>query len=146
MSVSKLETGRVNRVTTHPLSVVRPSGSHLPIPAADLLARTAELRTLLEALVEASDSARTWALDGLRRSVELALRHPESLTRAENQVDFVEQIAEAVWDAADPGFRYPGEPGPTWELTLAREERRRAVVARLDEIARELCEAVERRR
>jgi hypothetical protein len=137
----------VNRVTTHshPLSVVRPSGPHLPIPVADLLARAAELRTLLESLAETSDSAGTWGLDGLRRGVAFALRHPESLARLENQVDFVEQVAEAVWDGADPGFRYPGQPGPTLELTLAREKRRRAVVARLDEIARELCEAVERR-
>jgi hypothetical protein len=145
-SVSKLETGRVNRVTTHSLSVVRPSGPHLPIPVAELLARVAELRTLLESRGAARGTAGTGAQDGLRRSVALALRQPATLTSAENQLDLVEEVADAVWDGADPGFRYPGKPGPTWELTLAREERRRAVVARLDEIARELCEAVERRR
>jgi len=79
----------------------------------------------------------------LRRNVELALTSPETLDRAENQMDFIEELTEAVWDGADSSFRYSAQPAVTPEATRVREERRETVVARLDQLADQLCRQVE---
>jgi hypothetical protein len=80
-----------------------------------------------------------WTVRVLRRNVELALLAPDTLGRPDNQLDFIEELAEAVWDPADVGFRFAVRPGPTAEETQRREARRRAVVEHLDEIATRLC-------
>jgi len=80
----------------------------------------------------------------LRRNVELALLSPETLDSADNQLDFIEELAEAVWDSGDIGFRYAAAPcAGTPAETSRRDERRRAVVRRLDEIAQHICEEAE---
>src|SRR5215510_9758965 len=115
-----------------------------PVPAAELVAHAVDLRALLNELAELTGCENAWGLRVLRRNVELALASPETLERVENQVDFIEELAEAVWDAADSGFRYPVAPAATPDGTRAREERRQAIVDRFDELADRLCRQVER--
>jgi hypothetical protein len=79
----------------------------------------------------------------LRRNAALALLSPHTLDGADNQLDFIEELAEAVWDGGDGGFRQAVAPGETAEETARREQRRRAVVGRLDDLAHHLCSAAE---
>ncbi len=111
--------------------------------AAELLAAAGRLRPLLDELAELTGAGQSWGLRVLRRNVEIALRSPETLATAENQLDFIEELAEAVWDDADPGFRraLPAGPGP--EETRAREERRQGIVADLGRLADDLCGTAE---
>ena len=114
-----------------------------PVPPSELIAHAAEVRALLSELAELTGSENAWGLRVLRRNVELALTSPETLDRAENQMDFIEELTEAVWDGADSSFRYSARPAVTPEATRVREERREAVVARLDQLADQLCEQAE---
>jgi hypothetical protein len=113
--------------------------SPTPLPGADLVACAGELRGLMEELVELTGCGTAWGARVLRRNIELALLSPETLDSADNQLDFIEELAEAVWDGADAGFRYAARPAATPEESRRRDERRRAVVERLDEIAHRLC-------
>jgi len=109
-----------------------------------MVAEARELRGLLRELTELTGAGNAWCLRVLRRNLEIALLSPETLDGARNQLDFIEELAEAVWDGADPGFRYAVRPAATAEETGAREERRQAIVGRLDGIANRLCLAAER--
>jgi len=111
---------------------------------AELVAHAADLCALLRELAEMTGCENAWGLRVLRRNVELALASPETLERPENQMDFIEELAEAVWDGADPGFRYPVAPAATPDGPRAHEERRQAIVARFDHLADHLCRQVER--
>src|SRR5215472_12749784 len=115
-----------------------------PVPAAELVAHAVDLRALLRELAEVTGCENAWGLRVLKRNVELALASPETLERAENQIDFIEELAEAVWDGADSGFRYAVTPAATPDATRARELRRQAIVDRFDELADRLCKQVER--
>jgi hypothetical protein len=115
-----------------------------PLPSEALLHHAAEVRDLLDELDALTDSENAWGLRILRRNVELALRSPRTLETAENQMDFVEELAEAVWDGSDPGFRYAVRAADTPAGTRAREARRQEVVERFDRLAGLLCQAVER--
>src|SRR5437899_2039452 len=88
-------------------------------------------------------SGAAWGMRVLRRNVELALLSPHTLDSADNQLDFIEELTEAVWDSGDAGFRHALAPAPTPDETVHREQRRRAVVGRLDEHAHHLCAAAE---
>jgi len=121
-----------------------PAAKPTPVPAAELIAHAADLRALLRELAEVTGCENAWGLRVLKRNVELALASPETLERAENQIDFIEELAEAVWDGADPGFRYAVTPAATPDATRARELRRQAIVDRFDELADRLCKQVER--
>lgn len=114
-----------------------------PVPPSELLAHAGEVRALLGELAELTGSENAWGLRVVRRNVELALSNPETLDRAENQMDFIEELTEAVWDGTDSGFRYSAKPAVTPEATRVREERREAVVARLDQLTDQLCKRVE---
>ena len=114
-----------------------------PVPAAELVSSAYDVRALLEELAELTGCGNAWGLRVLRRNVELALASPETLDRPENQVDFIEELAEAVWDGADSGFRYAVTPAATRDATHAREERRQAIVDRFDQLADHLCRQVE---
>ena len=121
-----------------------PAPQSTPFPAAELVARAGEVRALLDELAELTGCENAWGLRVLRRNVELALASPETLNRSENQMDFIEELAEAVWDGADPGFRYAVTPAATPAGTHAREDRRQAIVDRFDQLADHLCKQVER--
>src|SRR5215813_5937350 len=115
-----------------------------PVPAAELVSRARDVRALLDELAELAGCENAWGLRVLRRNVELALASPETLDRPENQIDFIEELAEAVWDGADSGFRYAVTPAATPDATHVREERRQAIVDRFDQLADHLCEQAER--
>ena len=110
-----------------------------------------EVRDLLDELAELSGCGNAWGLRVLRRNVELALASPVTLVSPENQMDFIEELAEAVWDGADSGFRYAvkpadtpaGAPAEAPDGTHTREERRRDIVERFDRLAHDLCMRVE---
>jgi len=152
-SASARDTWRVTRTrkpTTHerrdpaePGAAPQPELARTPVPRAELLTCAGELRGLMEELSELTGCGSAWTVRVLRRNVELALLSPESLDSAENQLDFIEELAEAVWDPADVGFRYAVRPAATADGTQRRDQRRRAVVERLDEIANRLCAEAE---
>jgi hypothetical protein len=85
-----------------------------------------------------------WRLQPLRRNVDLALREPETLLTPDNQLDFIEELTEALWqepvDEPDASCR----PGSTCEDSVRRSELRRSVWERLDASAERMCERVER--
>lgn len=115
-----------------------------PLGPGELAAAARELRALLGELAELTGAGDAWSLRVLRRNVEIAWLCPETLETRQNQLDFVEDLAEAVWDGADPGFRQPlWTSGADPEETRAGEQRRQAVVERLDQIAERLCREVE---
>lgn len=147
LSVSRSETRRVTRPTkqtTRPLRTPPPPPLRpTPVPPAELVDCAGELRRLLDELADLTGSGGAWGVRVLRRNVELALLSPHTLDVADNQLDFIEELAEAVWDGVDGGFRHAVAPSPTPEETARREERRHAVVGRLDDLAHHLCGSAE---
>lgn len=119
-----------------------------PVLPEELMACAGEVKDLLDELDELSGCGNAWGLRVLRRNVELALASPVTLVSPENQMDFIEELAEAVWDGADSGFRYAVKPADTRADapggTRTREERRRDIVERFDRLAHDLCVRVER--
>jgi hypothetical protein len=97
----------------------------------------------VDELVDLTGCGDAWGMRVLRRNVELARLSPETLASADNQLDFVEELVDAIWDPADAGFRYAVRPGRTPDETCRRNERRRAIVERLDLLTEVLCRAVE---
>lgn len=148
LSVSRAETWRVTRSRRPTTARSQPTASPpplppTPVPAAELLDRAAELRGLVDELADLTGYGGAWGMRVLRRNVELALLSPHTLDSADNQLDFVEELAEAIWDGGDGGFRHALPSSSTAEETARREERRLALVQRLDEIAHGLCAAGE---
>jgi hypothetical protein len=113
------------------------------VPPAELADRARELQGLLEELDDLTACGGAWGMRVLRRNVELAVLSPHTLDVADNQLDFIEELAEAVWDGGDGGFRHAVAPSPTPDETAGREQRRRAVVGRLDDLTHQLCAAAE---
>jgi hypothetical protein len=156
LSVSRLDTWRVTR-TRKPTSTrrrdpagqggVRPSApaphSPTPLPPAELARCVRELDTLIGELADLTDSGSSWGMRVLRRNIELALLGPRTLESPQNQLDFIEELAEAVWDGADAGFRFAARRAGTAEETRRRDDRRRIVVERLDDITHRLCASAE---
>jgi hypothetical protein len=100
-----------------------------------------EVRDLVEELVALTGAEHTWGVRTLRRNTEIALRNPRTLERSENQMDFVEDLAEAVWAGTEPGYRYAVRPGPGGQDEAAAE-RLQAILDRLDQLAVALCAEV----
>jgi hypothetical protein len=138
--VSRRPTRRTGWPPTPPPPAARPA---TPLPPADLLAAARELRDLLGALTTLTGSVDAWGMRVLRRNVELALRWPATLERADNQLDFVEELAQALWDPGDSAFRHAARRVPSAVETQAMEAHRRAVLERLDGLAADLCARVE---
>jgi hypothetical protein len=111
------------------------------VPSAELVDCARELRGLVEELTDLTGCGGAWGMRVLRRNVELALLSPHTLDVADNQLDFIEELTEAVWDGGDGGFRQAVAPSAAPEETALREQRRRAVVGRLDDLAHHLCAA-----
>jgi len=141
LSVSRPETWRVMRTPRKPTPPPPPLST--PVPPADLVACARELQELVGELADLTGCGAAWGMRVLRRNIELALLSPRTLDTADNQLDFIEELAEALWDGADAGFRHAVTQDATPADTGRREERRRAVVDRLDEVAHDLCGAAE---
>jgi hypothetical protein len=148
LSVSRSETRRVTRRTkqttrTHSTPPPPSPLAMTPVPPAELLDCARELRGLVGELADLTGCGAAWGMRVLRRNVELALLSPHTLDVADNQLDFIGELTGAVWDGGDGGFRHAVAPSPTPEETARREQRRRAVVGRLDDLAHHLCTAAE---
>ena len=122
----------------------RLEAARLPLPPEELLQEVRQLRGLLDQLVGLSAPGEAWRLQPLRRNVELALERPETLLTAENQLDFIEELTEALWQEPLDELGAGTRPGSSWEENVRREELRRSVWDRLDASAERLCERVER--
>lgn len=114
-----------------------------PIPPASLVKHVQRLGELLEDLAQLQPGLPP-SLETLKRNVLLALDRPESLESPENQLDFVEEFAEALWE--DPFPDLLGHPGISWQgaeetLDSARLE---ASWEQLESISEHLCGVVER--
>src|SRR3982074_3315725 len=82
-----------------------------PIPPAALVKHVRRLGELLEDLDQLQPGLPP-GLETLKRNVLLALDRPESLESPENQLDFVEEFAEALWE--DPFPDLLGHPASSW--------------------------------
>jgi hypothetical protein len=147
LSVFRSETRRVTRSTKQtarslPTSLPAPLRP-TPVPPAELLACAREIQGLVDELADLTGCGAAWGVRVVRRNADLALLSPHTLAGADNQLDFIEELAEAVWDGGDAGFRHAVAPSPTPEETVRREQRRRALVDRLDDLAHRLCAAAE---
>src|SRR5579859_602888 len=102
LSVSRNETWPVTRPRRHSIRRERPvpppAFPPTPVPAAELVGCAAELQVLVDELTDLTGCGRAWGMRVLRRNVELALLSPHTLDNADNQLDFIEELAEAVWD------------------------------------------------
>jgi hypothetical protein len=96
--------------------VNRSSPPPTPVPPTVLISDIQGLRRLLDELARLLDRGLPPGLEAFRSDVELALESPESLETAQNQLDFIEEFAEAVWgeplfsltgQGAQPGSRRP---------------------------------------
>jgi hypothetical protein len=136
VSVAGADTGFMERP--------RVEAAELPLPPEELLQEVRQLRGLLDQLVGLSAPGEAWRLQPLRRNVDLALERPETLLTADNQLDFIEELTEALWQEPMDELGAGSRSGATWEENARREELRRSVWDRLDARAELLCERVER--
>ncbi len=96
MTRTRKSTTHERRDPAEPGAAPQPELARTPVPRAELLTCAGELRGLMEELSELTGCGSAWTVRVLRRNVELALLSPESLDGAENQLDFIEELAEAV--------------------------------------------------
>jgi hypothetical protein len=118
-----------------------------PLSPAALVEDIREVCGLLDRLVTILDLGLPPPLEELRGELEVALERPESLQSAQNQLDLVEELAEAVWGEPPIASTARGLAA----AGLPRTERRLLAesLARLDELSERLCrdtEAWHRRR
>lgn len=113
-----------------------------PVAPRHMVRSVKELRGLLNELIEVSDAGDLWGVRVLRRHVEIALDGPTVMTSAQNQVDFVVQLLDAMSEACESGFGGL-RSGPTWEETGRRHERLEQLRDRLSRLADELGETVD---
>jgi hypothetical protein len=113
-----------------------------PVPHADLLRLVRDLRPLLTQARELADTGSLWGLNLLSLHVQRALARPAILGDAQNQVDFIEVLVDAIWEAAEVDFGGPrlarAEDGIN-----ARLRRLEVVRDRLDAIADELADRLD---
>jgi hypothetical protein len=115
-----------------------------PIPPATLVKQVQRLGELLDDLVPMLQPGLAPGFEILKRNVRLALERPESLESPENQLDFVEEFAEALWGEPFPDLL--GDAGSSWtgvEKALDRA-RLEASWEQLESISEHLCGDVER--
>jgi hypothetical protein len=113
-----------------------------PVPPLDLVRHIKELRALLDEIFGLTEARGLWAVRTLSQHVDLALLSPTALISPQNQVDFVDEVLDAVWEAAELGF---GGllPAPSWEEAGRRQQRLEALRARLEGITDLLSERLE---
>ena len=114
-----------------------------PIPPAALVKHVRRLGELLEDLDQLQPGLPP-GLETLKRNVLLALDHPESLESPENQLDFVEEFAEALWE--DPFPDLLGHAASSWQGAekVLDPVRLEASWDQLESISEHLCGDVER--
>jgi hypothetical protein len=113
-----------------------------PIPPLDLVRHIKELRGLLDEIFGLTEASGLWAVRTLSHHVDLALVSPTALISPQNQVDFVDEALEAIWEAAELSFGGL-RPTPSREETGLRQQRLDTLRGRLEGIADQLCEHLE---
>ena len=115
-----------------------------PLPRDVLLAHADEVRDLVDELAPLTRADHTWGVRTLRRNTEIALRNPRTLESPENQMDFIEELAESVWAGAEPGDPHVVRRGEIPRQVQADVVRLHQLQDRLDQMAVLLCEHVVR--
>src|ERR1700737_2349729 len=115
-----------------------------PIPPAPLGKQVQRLGELLDELAPMLQPGLAPGFETLKRNVRLALERPESLESPENQLDFVEEFAEALW--GDPFPDLLSDAGGSWAglETVLDRARLEASWDQLESISEHLCGDVER--
>jgi hypothetical protein len=114
-----------------------------PIPPTTLLQQVQRLRELLDGLVPLLSLGLPPRFRELARNVNLALERPDSLESPDNQLDFVEEVVEALWAEPFPDLLDEGGPsGSLAERTLS-QSRLEASWEQLDGLSQHLCTDVE---
>ncbi|MDQ6744127.1 MAG: hypothetical protein M3Z97_14645 [Candidatus Dormibacteraeota bacterium] len=114
-----------------------------------LVSEIGRLGSLLDELTPLLGRGLPPRLQALRSNVELALARPESLETAQNQLDFIEEFADAVWgepllSLAGQGLAAPsGGPRPSCLCQLLESWEQ---LDRLSELLCQDAEAWHRRR
>ena len=115
-----------------------------PISPVSLLEQVRCLGQLLDSLGSLLQLGLPPGLETLKQNVLLAVERPEALETPENQLDFVEEFAVALWGEPFPDFLGAGEGS----LGASPEARGRSPVEatweELDRISQLLCRDVER--
>jgi hypothetical protein len=104
-----------------------------------LLHKIREARSLLEDLVPILDLGLPPALEELRGDLDLALERPESLRTAENQLDLIEELAEAVWIDSPAALIIRSRTASAAGLGLQELRRLADSLERLDRLSEHLC-------
>ena len=114
-----------------------------PIPPTAFLQQVERLRELLDGLVPLLRLGLPPGFQELARNVSLALERPDSLESPDNQLDFVEEFAEALWGESFPDlFGEAGLSGNLAERALS-QSRLEASWEQLDCLSQHLCTDVE---
>jgi len=126
---------------TRPVESVRSSPA-TPVPPLDLVRQLKELRALLDEIFGLSEARALWALRTLSQHLDLALITPGALISAQNQLDLVDEVLDAVWEAAELGFGGL-RPASSWEETGRRQHRLDTLRLRIEGIADQMSEHLE---
>jgi hypothetical protein len=113
-----------------------------PVPPLDLVRHVKELRALLDEVFGLTEARGLWAIRTFSHHVDLALVSPTALISPQNQLDFVDEALDAIWEAAEVGFGGL-RTAQGWEETGRRQQRLDALRGRLEGIADRLCEELE---
>jgi hypothetical protein len=117
------------------------SAASTPIPRRELLRLVEELRALLDELRTLADAGHLWGLRALSADLDRALAGPVALGHAQNQLDLVETLTDAAWEAREGGMgRVRADAGSGGQ---EQERRLEAVRSRLEEIADQLAQRVD---
>jgi hypothetical protein len=118
------------------------SSTATPIPPLDLVRHVKELRALLDEIFGLTEASGLWAVRTFSHHVDLALISPTALISPQNQLDFLDEALDAIWEAEELGFGGL-RPAPSREETGRRQQRLDTLRGRLEGIADQLCEHLE---
>jgi hypothetical protein len=120
-----------------------------PISPGVLLQEIRELLSLLDDLAPILKFGLPPTFEMLRGDLELALERPESLGTAQNQLDLIEELAEAVWGDSPAALMIRTPTASAADPGLQNQRRPADLLERLDQLSEHLClraEAWHRRR
>lgn len=121
---------------TGPVSRSQIADQPAPFASEELLHEAKQVAKLLDELGGVSALEMVWGLVPLTENIQLALRRPRTLDSADNQLDFIEELAEAVW--REPPLELFGPAG------ARRPDLVESIWERLGTCAERLCERVDR--
>ncbi len=111
-----------------------------PFSADEMASRVSELQDVLQELSQVGIETTSWSCRVLTGNVRLALADPGALADPTNQIDFIEEVAEATWDGGDCGVRGRFTSSAGADQGPAREAKRGKLVERLEDLADQMLE------